>query len=513
MPTRNLAIMFTDIKGFTARVSHGKRDDLKHLLSTHERLIAPVIQYFDGTIVKTIGDSFLARFDSPTEAVLCGVTIQEVLRQHNAFAGQEDRLDVRVAVNAGDVEIIEGDVLGEAVNLAARLEGIAEAGEVYFTEAVYLAMNRIEAPSSQIGERTFAGIPYPVRVFKVIREPGSDLARRITEGVRVTDQGPLLRGLHEHERRPRRRRWIWSMAAAAAAAVLVGAYFLRVPKPPREPEIPKAARPPEPVPKAKPGVAALEAGRKRLDQLLQAQGAAAALEWLRKALERSPELEPLRARIPTLDAAATADVIIHRDLNSQDMDSIVQELLARYPKDPAVPLTVARRIEGKVYPYYPVVLYRAAIERGANARDPHILDFCLGLFSHYWPGQVETAHNLIRDHLQKEGLAWAQRAVEREESGAVLDNAWFILRRMQDPRISDPYYRSVYQLVHGYNNEPEADQALSLFLGLSDKARRKQVLGVHRWVLKPLEEKGVNTSGYSHKDLAQLNLARLEAAW
>ena len=241
MPTRNVAIMFTDVKGFTERVSRAKRDDLKHLLSVHEHLLIPVIQHFEGTIVKTIGDSFLARFDSSTEAVLCGVTIQEVLRQHNRAVPEEEKIEVRVAINAGDVELIDGDVMGETVNLASRLEGIAEAGEVYFTEAVYLAMNRREAPSTEIGERTFAGIPYPVRVYRVIQDPNSELARRLGERVRLTDREPVLRGLHDRPARAWHTRWIW---AVVVRSICHGHSSLAIP----DDAAPAHARPDRPPP-------------------------------------------------------------------------------------------------------------------------------------------------------------------------------------------------------------------------------------------------------------------------
>jgi adenylate cyclase len=70
--TQNLAIMFTDIKGFTERTSGSTREGMKSLLAEHDRLLVPVFQYFDGRIVKTIGDAFLVTFGSPTDAVLCG---------------------------------------------------------------------------------------------------------------------------------------------------------------------------------------------------------------------------------------------------------------------------------------------------------------------------------------------------------------------------------------------------------------------------------------------------------
>ena len=120
--------MFTDIKGFTERVSKSGRDDLTRLREIHDGLLLPVFEHYGGKVVKTIGDAFLVRFDSPTDSVLCGVTIQEVLRQHNSTASEQDRLEVRVAINAGEVELTDTDVFGETVNIAARLESVAEPG-------------------------------------------------------------------------------------------------------------------------------------------------------------------------------------------------------------------------------------------------------------------------------------------------------------------------------------------------------------------------------------------------
>jgi class 3 adenylate cyclase len=529
MPTRNLAIMFTDVKGFTERVSRGKRDDLKQLLSTHEHLLTPVIQHFEGIIVKTIGDSFLARFDSSTEAVLCGVTIQEVLRQHNASAPDEEKLEVRVAVNTGDVELINDDVMGETVNLAARLEGIAEAGEVYFTEAVYLAMNRREAPSTEIGERTFAGIPYAVRVYKVIRDPNSELARRVEKGVRLTERGPVLRGLHESRSRARHSRWIWAaIIGVAAIALAAWLYHATRPQPPvketaaRQAETGdqgKTSKAKESSDTISPGAkikpeAALEAARKQVESLRQSQGAAVALDFLRKGLDRSPELEPLRSQVPDLDAQATAESILQGSMEFDAMDSAVAALLARYPKSANVPLKLARSLEGKVYPTsYPLRIYKAAIERGANPHDRHIFELCIRLFSSHYPGQVETAHGLLQRHFSSEAQAWARRAIDVEESGVVFENAWNILRDRKDASVDNPLYRALYRLTYGYPDEEAADQDLAVFQQVKDRNQQAHILAMYRWVLKPLEEKGVSSSGYSHNDLAERNLARLESIW
>ncbi len=533
MPTQNLAIMFTDIKGFTARVSSGKREDLKQLLTTHERLLAPVITYYDGTIVKTIGDAFLARFDSPTEAVLCGVTIQEVLRQHNAFVKEEESLQVRVAINAGDVELIDGDVAGEVVNLAARLEGIAEAGEVYFTEAVYLAMNRQEAPSAEIGERTFAGIPYPVRVFKVVCDPNSGLAKRVAAGVRMTDRGPVFKGLHEARTVRRRRRWLWAVAAAVLVVPAALWLFLARIAPPGEQkaaiqrqDATSPAKPEEKTaavsgktivdqplaPSPRKATNSLDESRKQLDELARSQGAAAALDWLNKRLEQDPGLEPLRKEIPPLEAKAAGDQIAQKSLRGEEMAAVVDKLLAKYSTSPSVPSVLARSLEGKVSPdFYPVHLYKVAFERGADPHDPHVLEFCLGLLEHHWPGWLDETHEVMQRYFDTEAASWARRTADQADSGVALANARRIMERHKDPRLNDPLYRAVFRATEGYEDEAEAKQDLDIFRQVTDRKRQLQILSIYRWVFTP--DKAITSFAYSHTDLARRNMEALEALW
>lgn len=170
MPTRTLSVVFTDIKGFTARTSSSSRAELRDLLDRHEELLLPVIHHYDGTVVKTIGDAFLLTFESPTNAVLCGLMIQETLREFNQRTVEAEQIEVRVAINTGEVEVRGSDVFGETVNIAARIESITEAGEVYFTHATYLSMNKSEVPTSEVGERRLKGIDEPIRVYRVIRD-------------------------------------------------------------------------------------------------------------------------------------------------------------------------------------------------------------------------------------------------------------------------------------------------------------------------------------------------------
>lgn len=181
METRILTIMLTDIQGFTQRTSSSSREALKELLDEHERLLYPVVSHYGGVLVKTIGDALLVTFESPTNAVLCGLAMQERLAAHNANKGEDDQLNIRVAINSGEVQLRDGDVFGEAVNITARIEGITEAGEIYFTDSVYLAMNKAEVPSSEVGQKRLKGLPEAIKVYKVIRDPLSDQYRELRE--------------------------------------------------------------------------------------------------------------------------------------------------------------------------------------------------------------------------------------------------------------------------------------------------------------------------------------------
>ncbi|MBI3547870.1 MAG: RDD family protein [Elusimicrobia bacterium] len=168
--TRNLTILLTDIKGFTDKTSQKSRTQIQEMLESHKAIVLPILESRGGKLVKTIGDAFLMVFESPTDAVLAGVAVQDALDKHNEGKAHEDRIEVRIAINAGEVNLADNDIFGEPVNITARIEGVAEAGEVFFTEAVYLAMNKTEVPSSTVGQLQLKGIPEKVRVYKVKRE-------------------------------------------------------------------------------------------------------------------------------------------------------------------------------------------------------------------------------------------------------------------------------------------------------------------------------------------------------
>jgi len=178
METKNLTIVFVDLAGYTVKTSHITRNKLLEHLETYEKIVEPVFSDFKGSIVKRIGDAFMASFESPTNAVLCGIKIQDKLFKYNQTAPEKEKIHVRIAINTGEAHIRNGDIYGEPVNIASRLEKAAKVNDVYFTEAVYLSMNKAEIPSVFVGNIRFKGVPRKIKIFKVLGEYSEILLER-----------------------------------------------------------------------------------------------------------------------------------------------------------------------------------------------------------------------------------------------------------------------------------------------------------------------------------------------
>ena len=212
--SRNLVILLTDIKGFTDRTSHQSRVEIQQLLERHKEIVLPILQGRGGTLIKTMGDAFLMTYESPTNAVLAGIEVQAALRRYNEGKPPDERIDLRVAINQGEVNLADNDVFGEAVNITARIEAIADAGDVFFTEGVYLAMNKKEVPSSEVGLLQLKGIPEKVRVYKVKSEtPVKSMADATPPDAHPPTASPASSPAARRVRKP---------AALAGAAVALG---------------------------------------------------------------------------------------------------------------------------------------------------------------------------------------------------------------------------------------------------------------------------------------------------
>ncbi|GIK51870.1 MAG: hypothetical protein BroJett014_08430 [Planctomycetota bacterium] len=183
---RNLTIMFTDISGFTRHTEKISRDQLMNRLETHNKLLMPIVAHFEGKVIKTIGDSFLITFESPTNAVQCGTYMQYTLRKYNQGLSEQDQIHIKVSINSGDVTLTDTDVFGDAVNVAAKIEKATNPDEIYFTETVFLAMNKAEVPNAFV--KTFrprGENSQEIKLYKVVQDPADEVYKRIVEETRI----------------------------------------------------------------------------------------------------------------------------------------------------------------------------------------------------------------------------------------------------------------------------------------------------------------------------------------
>jgi serine/threonine-protein kinase len=151
---QNLTLMLTDIKGFTARTSSQTLEENARMLEEHDALLLPLVREHGGKLVQKRGDALFATFRSPTDAVRCGMAMQDALWRRNQLGPEESALRVRIALHLGEVLLAPDQVVGEPAQVVAAVEGEAEAGDVVLTEAVRLAMNRAAADVEPRGALT-----------------------------------------------------------------------------------------------------------------------------------------------------------------------------------------------------------------------------------------------------------------------------------------------------------------------------------------------------------------------
>ncbi|MDP1695454.1 MAG: adenylate/guanylate cyclase domain-containing protein [archaeon] len=163
--TETLTVMFVDIVSYTKTTSQLSREDINRLHEVFDDLVLPIFERRNGQVIKKMGDDYLVAFKSPTNAVLCGMDIQDAFYEYNS-ASPSKPLRVRVAIHTGEVIKRKNDIYGEAVNVAARMEDITPANQIFFSEAVFSAMNKQEIPFTHMGLKRFRGLKYPVRIFK-----------------------------------------------------------------------------------------------------------------------------------------------------------------------------------------------------------------------------------------------------------------------------------------------------------------------------------------------------------
>ena len=162
---RLAAIMFTDIVGYTSLTQSNESATVR-LLEDHRALARPFFTNYGGREIKTVGDAFMVEFGSALDATLCAIAVQSAMNDRRLSRG--DKLALRIGIHVGDVIEKDGDVLGDAVNIASRIETLAEPGGVCVTAQVYdQVKNKVPYPLVKIAARELKNVTEPVDVYRV----------------------------------------------------------------------------------------------------------------------------------------------------------------------------------------------------------------------------------------------------------------------------------------------------------------------------------------------------------
>ena len=175
MERRLAAILAADVVGYSRLMGVDEAATLAALNAHRKELVDAKIAEHQGRIVKLTGDGMLVEFPSVVNAVACAAAVQRGMADRNAGVSPDRRIEFRIGVNLGDV-IVEGDdIFGDGVNVAARLEGIAQPGGIAVSGTVRDHIgNRLDVEFEDIGDHTLKNIERPVRVWRWVTEPAAD---------------------------------------------------------------------------------------------------------------------------------------------------------------------------------------------------------------------------------------------------------------------------------------------------------------------------------------------------
>jgi adenylate cyclase len=168
--TRRLAaILAADVADYSRLMGADEEGTLERLKALRRELLDPKIAEHHGRIVKTTGDGLLVEFASVVDAVRCAVAVQREITGRNTGVAPDNRIEFRIGINMGDIVVEDGDIFGDGVNVAARLEALAEPGGICVSARVQEdAAGRLDLAFEDIGEQQLKNIARPVRVYRVV---------------------------------------------------------------------------------------------------------------------------------------------------------------------------------------------------------------------------------------------------------------------------------------------------------------------------------------------------------
>ena len=171
--TRNrslAAIMFTDVVGFST-IMHKDESAAFKLLENHNKIVQPIVIKYNGTILKPQGDGYLMRFSSAVDAVRCGKDIQKEISIYNKEINENENILLRIGIHLGDVILTENDIFGDGVNIASRIEPLADPGGICISQTVYDQIkNKVEIQTLDLGPADLKNIDSKINIYKVLLE-------------------------------------------------------------------------------------------------------------------------------------------------------------------------------------------------------------------------------------------------------------------------------------------------------------------------------------------------------
>src|SRR5215471_8952671 len=165
---RLAAILAADVAGYSRLVEADEEGTLSRLKALRAEIIDPKIAEHRGRIVKTTGDGLLVEFASVIDALRCATEVQATIAERVGALPPDRRIEFRIGINVGDIVVEDGDIFGDGVNVAARLEGLAEPGGICVSARVQEdAAGRLDLAFEDMGEQALRNITRPVRAYRI----------------------------------------------------------------------------------------------------------------------------------------------------------------------------------------------------------------------------------------------------------------------------------------------------------------------------------------------------------
>lgn len=206
-------IMFSDIVGYSKMMQENE-DLTMNLLSRHNQIVRDALNKHDGKEIKMIGDAFLVSFTAVANAVRCAIDIQECFGKYNESAAEKEKILLRIGIHMGDIVVKDNDVFGDGVNIASRIEPLAEPGGICISQEVYnLVRHKLDIQVVSLGPKELKNIKEKIEIYEIL-------------------VGSIATSAHKSKRRRKKRKnWIYAIAGLFVAAICIAIVFELLNKP------------------------------------------------------------------------------------------------------------------------------------------------------------------------------------------------------------------------------------------------------------------------------------------